>query len=84
MRKLGRLWCREAQLRNQVVWNPSGSAQNSVLAGTPCPSSAQRLDETSACLSATSREAEWGCRRGERGRRAVYRRWGKAPSSRRG
>src|SRR6516165_4935010 len=31
----GCLWCREAQLGNQVVWNPSGSAPNSVLAGTP-------------------------------------------------
>ena len=31
----GCLWCREAQLGNQVIWNPSGSTQNSVLAGTP-------------------------------------------------
>ena len=50
----GCLWCREAQLGNQVVWNPYGSAPNSVLPGRPDPSTAQQLDETSACVIATS------------------------------
>jgi hypothetical protein len=34
----------------------------------PDPSTARRLDETSACLSATSPEAGWRCRPAERGR----------------
>src|SRR5260370_40107226 len=62
---------------------PIGSAQKSALARTPDRETTQRPQAT-ARLSATSREAGWKCRPGERGWRSADPWWGQKASRRRG